>query len=270
MFAIVQRDGVEGFWFDEHWIRLVRNPVDALGRTKPVGFIAADLAKALEQRDANRVTRLLDPDQKGTHKVGTPSGEQEMAFVTEQGFYDVVIRSNKPQGRKLRRYVTDEILPQVLRTGRYAPEVEHQLDPAWQKARIRSIESRNTYTDAAKQCGAERRIGKYTNKHYEALTSYDAAGLQRTRGTGPSGPKAKDLLRTLELVANEALELGVVQQVHEHEASTLDDFHAIDTHMTWMVSTAFFGKLDIALPSKEKLAPQVNSSAYRTVTASDF
>ena len=128
--TITQRNGAEGFWFDQHWIRIVRDIETSLGETVELGFIAADLAKALEQRDANRVTRLLDPDQKGTHKVGTPQGEQEMSFVTESGFYDVVIRSNKPQGRALRAIVTREILPQIRKTGRYSDELAHQIPTA--------------------------------------------------------------------------------------------------------------------------------------------
>ena len=268
-FAIVKRDGVEGFWFEQNWIRLVRNPINALGRPEPIGFIAADVAKALDKGDGGQITRGLDPDQKGLHRMQTPSGDQQMAFVTEQGFYDVAIRSNKPQGRKLRRFVTNEILPQVLRTGKYAPAVEHQLDPAWQKARLRSRVSRNTYTFAAKQCKAENEIGIYTNQRYRMITGYNAEGIRKTRFSGANPPIAKDLLSMAELVVNESIELGVVKQVEQHQASTPDDFRAIDSQITTLLSTALLGKMDMALPSAKAPSP-VNSSPYRAVTAADF
>lgn len=256
--AVVERDGVKGFWFEEHWIRLIENPVNALGRPEPIGFVAADLAKALDQR-TGEITRKLDPDQKGVRKMHTPSGDQEMAFVTESGFYDVVIRSNKPQGRRLRRFVTSEILPQVLRTGKYDPALQHQLDPAWQKARLRSRVSRNSYTFAAKQCKAEKSIGAYTNQRYVAITGHNAEGIQRTRFKGDNPPRAKDLLSMVELVANEAMELGVVKQVEQHKAETPDDFRAIDSRVTMLLSTALLGKIDMELPSQA--APRRQSAS---------
>jgi prophage antirepressor-like protein len=261
---LTTKDGVEGFYFDKTWIRIVRNCVNALGRPEEFGMIAADLAKALEQREANRVTRLLDPDQKGTHKVGTPQGEQEMSFVTESGFYDVVIRSNKPQGKALRSIVTREILPQIRKTGKYANHLQHQLNPEWQKTRTRSRLSRKKYGDAAKVCGAEDQIGRYTNEHYRVITGMTAKELQCARGTGPKGPIAKDLLRHNELIANEMMEMVVVQQVHVSRADTRDDFHAVESRVTMDLSQMLVGNMNIQLPSKAK-----KSSPYETYEASD-
>ena len=40
-------------------------------------FVASDIAKALGYRDAEKMTRRLDDDEKGTRSVGTPGGTQQ-------------------------------------------------------------------------------------------------------------------------------------------------------------------------------------------------
>ncbi len=43
----------------------------------------------------------------------TPGGTQALTVISESGFYDVVVRSDKPQGKALRSLVTREVLPQL-------------------------------------------------------------------------------------------------------------------------------------------------------------
>ena len=50
----------------------------------------------------------------------TLGGIQSLTVISESGFYDVVVRSDKPQGKQLRHLVTREILPQLRKTGTYS------------------------------------------------------------------------------------------------------------------------------------------------------
>lgn len=43
----------------------------------------------------------LDGDQKGVARTDTPGGTQSLTVISESGFYDVVLRSDKPQGKPL-------------------------------------------------------------------------------------------------------------------------------------------------------------------------
>jgi len=52
--------------------------VDEAGRPY---VVAADIARALGYRDAEKAARLLDADERGTQIVGTPSGDQRMSVV---------------------------------------------------------------------------------------------------------------------------------------------------------------------------------------------
>lgn len=82
-------------------------------------FIALDLATVLGYRDAHNAARLLDEDEKGTHEVSTPGGYQRVTIISEPGLYALTMRSDMPDAKRFRKWVTHEVLPQIRRTGRY-------------------------------------------------------------------------------------------------------------------------------------------------------
>lgn len=47
-----------------------------------------------------------------------------LLVLFEQGVFLVLAKTNKPLGKILRRFLVDEVLPQLARTGKYAPEAE--------------------------------------------------------------------------------------------------------------------------------------------------
>lgn len=83
-------------------------------------FVATDVAKALGYRDAEKMTRRLDEDEKGTRSVGTPGGEQRISIISEAGLYNAVLGSKVPGARDFKRWVTHEVLPAIRRHGAYA------------------------------------------------------------------------------------------------------------------------------------------------------
>ena len=82
-------------------------------------FVASDVAAALEYRDAANMTRFLDDDDKGTHNVSTPSGNQQMTIINESGLYSAILKSRKPEAKKFKKWVTSEVLPTIRKTGSY-------------------------------------------------------------------------------------------------------------------------------------------------------
>lgn len=46
--------------------------------------------------------------------------DREMNVISESGLYTLVIRSNKPEGKKFRKWVTSEVLPSIRKTGSYS------------------------------------------------------------------------------------------------------------------------------------------------------
>lgn len=100
-------------------------------------WVAKDVADILEFRDAANAIRLLDEDEKGTQKVSTPGGEQEMSVINESGLYTLIMRSNKPEAKRFRKWVTSEVLPTIRKTGSYSvkkdPDEERKLEIARQR-----------------------------------------------------------------------------------------------------------------------------------------
>jgi prophage antirepressor-like protein len=88
-------------------------------------FVAADIAKALGYRDAWNLVRRLDEDEKGTHSLSTPSGDQNMTVISESGLYIAILGSQVEGAREFKRWVTRVVLPQIRKTGSYGvPSIE--------------------------------------------------------------------------------------------------------------------------------------------------
>jgi predicted TIM-barrel enzyme len=60
-------------------------------------------------------------DEKGVTTTYTPGGEQEMLTVNEPGLYRLIFQSRKPEAERFKTWVVTDVLPQIRRTGAYAP-----------------------------------------------------------------------------------------------------------------------------------------------------
>ena len=90
-----------------------------------IWFVASDIAKILEYASAKDFIRGLDEDERGVQKVPTLGGEQQMSVITESGLYHVILNAKTERVKPFRRWVTEEVLPQIRKTGSYSvkPEV---------------------------------------------------------------------------------------------------------------------------------------------------
>ena len=87
-------------------------------------FVATDLAEILGYQSAKDMLRLLDEDERGGgHFLPTLGGVQEHSIINESGLYGVILRSNKPEAKAFRKWVTGEVLPAIRKQGFYkSPE----------------------------------------------------------------------------------------------------------------------------------------------------
>ena len=84
-----------------------------------IWIVAKDACDQLDFSDVSMTVQPLDDDEKGTSKICTPGGPQDMLIISESGLYTLIIRSNKEAARPFRRWVTHEVLPSLRKTGRY-------------------------------------------------------------------------------------------------------------------------------------------------------
>lgn len=73
-------------------------------------FCLADVCKALELTNSRSVADRLEDDERC--KLDLPR-QGETWFVTESGLYAVILRSDKPNAKKFRKWVTGEVLPSI-------------------------------------------------------------------------------------------------------------------------------------------------------------
>lgn len=83
-------------------------------------WVLADVCRVLDIERTDSTARKLDSDEKGTHLVSTPGGKQNMTIINESGLYNVILRSDKPQAKPFRKWVTCEVLPSIRKTGTYS------------------------------------------------------------------------------------------------------------------------------------------------------
>ena len=83
-------------------------------------FVLADLCRALGIANVGNAAARLDADVKGVHQADTPGGRQSVTIVSESGMYEIVIRSDKKEAARFRRWVTHKVLPEIRRTGSYS------------------------------------------------------------------------------------------------------------------------------------------------------
>lgn len=94
-------------------------------------FVLTDVCEILQIGQAATVIRRLDDDEYRTASVNTGRlGNRDVLVVSEPGVFQVVMRSNRPEAKQLRRFIAHDILPSIRRTGRYiTPEAQENV--AW-------------------------------------------------------------------------------------------------------------------------------------------
>lgn len=71
------------------------------------------------------VAQRLDDDERTKLDLGR---QGETNFITESGLYAVILRSDKPNAKKFRKWVTSEVLPSIRKNGGYIAGQENMTD----------------------------------------------------------------------------------------------------------------------------------------------
>lgn len=82
-------------------------------------FVLKDVCNVLCIANDRNVAARLDNDEKGVCQMDTLGGTQKMNIINEWGLYNIILRSDKPQTKPFRRWVTHEVLPSIRKSGSY-------------------------------------------------------------------------------------------------------------------------------------------------------
>ena len=126
-------------------------------------FVLSDVCKVLEISNSRNISSRLEPDEKGVTLVDTLGGAQQMTIINESGLYTVILRSDKPQAKPFRKWVTSEVLPSIRKHGSYSVQSQFaDLSPQLQvliqmETRQKQIEARQA-EQATALAGLEQKL----------------------------------------------------------------------------------------------------------------
>lgn len=86
-------------------------------------FCLTDLCRILDIGNPSQVKARLDDGVISNEVIIDSLGRtQQASFVNEDGLYDVILDSRKPEAKAFRKWVTSEVLPSIRKHGAYMTE----------------------------------------------------------------------------------------------------------------------------------------------------
>ena len=98
------------------------NKVRTVEQDGRVWFVAKDVCDILGIVNSRKAVSVLDDDELTSLKVTSGGQDREMNAISESGIYALTFRSNKPEAKNFARWVRKEVLPAIMRTGKYSVE----------------------------------------------------------------------------------------------------------------------------------------------------
>lgn len=107
--------GLQVFNFEKKDVRVVM-------KSDTPWWVAKDVCDILELNNITEALRGLDSDELATAILKSGGQGREMRLISESGLYTLIMRSNKPEARRFRKWVTSEVLPTTRKHGIYTTE----------------------------------------------------------------------------------------------------------------------------------------------------
>ncbi len=106
-----------------------------------IWWVLKDVCEILKLDSPHKVADRLDEDERNLIPLTDSLGrEQKTTVINESGLYNVILRSDKPEAKPFRKWVTSEVLPSIRKTGSYstgAAKTDKALEIKEMNARVR-------------------------------------------------------------------------------------------------------------------------------------
>lgn len=89
-------------------------------------WVLKDVCGVLGLKNPTMIAERLEDDEVTKFNLGGLSGETNI--INESGLYNVILRSDKPEAKPFRKWVTSEVLPSIRKHGAYM--TEHVIEQA--------------------------------------------------------------------------------------------------------------------------------------------
>ena len=155
-------------------------------------FVAKDVCSVLELSNPSMAIKALDEDEVTLSQI--EGSHRPTNIISESGLYALIMRSDKPQAKPFRKWVTSEVIPSIRKTGKYeAPAATHNSEP---QLRVHQAREMRLQTKMFMSIGKE--IGLTGNQ----LVLSASQAVQKVIGVAPLGVMG---ITHIEAPTNEAL-----------------------------------------------------------------
>jgi len=106
-------------------------PLRTVEREDSLWWVLKEVCGVLGIVNHKNVAARLDADEKDVvHLADSIGRQQETTIINEPGLYSVILRSDKPEAKDFKRWVTHEVLPSIRRSGSYTIAKAQPMTPA--------------------------------------------------------------------------------------------------------------------------------------------
>ena len=215
------------FDFESHTVRTVT------GEDGEPLFVAKDVAVALGFKDPTNAIKQHCKGVVNHHPISDSMGRtQEARIIREPDVYRLVIRSNLPEAQRFEKWLFEEVLPSIRKTGKYAVAmtaseiillqaqqlVELERKQAEQADQLKRLE--------AKQEAFEKGINDFSIVAYCGYKGYPAVNMEQAQRLGKAAAK---------LCRESGLPIGKVRDPR---------FGFVNTYQETVLEEVFAGELE--------------------------
>lgn len=170
------------------------NSVRTIIKNNETWFVLKDVCNILEITNSTVVANRLDNDERAKFKLGRQGVTN---IINESGLYNVILRSDKPEAKRFKKWVTSEVLPSIRKRGLYATEdviklslenpsymiellTNYQKEQEVRKKTEKQLEEKTIQLDASSKWFTVKRIAKLNNKNWKYFNNWRV--LKNTSG----------------------------------------------------------------------------------------
>ena len=147
-------------------------------------WVLRDVCRVLNIGNVTDTKKRLDQDEVDlTDLIDGMGRVQSTTIINEPGLYAVILRSDKPQAKAFKRWVTHEVLPSIRRTGAYGVPPErlaqlNELQARLEEWREREREFSRLTTESRKWYESNRDWRDKCRAHVQAYETAIAAEIK--------------------------------------------------------------------------------------------
>lgn len=143
-------------------------------------WVLRDVCRVLGLSNPTVVASRLEDDERTKLNLGR---QGEATIINEPGLYAVILRSDKPEAKAFKRWVTHEVLPSIRRTGAYGVPPErlanlNELQARLEEWRGLSNEFERLTRESRKQYERDRANRDKCRAHVQAYEMAIAAEIK--------------------------------------------------------------------------------------------